>query len=194
MFLPSRLLTSALCSSWMWRKRLIRPTKAQNSIYCRVHVGLISIEHQAIFVCHHRGRDVSSPIMKINYAFFLLFVFPDVSGRHRPNPPPRTGNNCYQVTQYRRNRARDHRTNRPPCGAISFAPIAIEIGQSAHHPRYSTAAHASDHEQKRNCTFRNEAQSQYQSGFATSCCALSNLRRATIVARPIATVAPYLPP
>ena len=54
--------------------------KRKNSIYCRVHVGLISIEHQAILRCHHRGRDVSSPIMKINYAFFSTIC---VSGRFR---------------------------------------------------------------------------------------------------------------
>ena len=63
MFLALRLLTMrALFSCWMWRKGLIRPTKAQKfNLYCRVHVGLISIAHQAIFSVVIIGAEMSQP-------------------------------------------------------------------------------------------------------------------------------------
>ncbi|ARR42616.1 Uncharacterised protein [Shigella sonnei] len=48
----------------MRRERLIRPTNRANSMYCRDHVGLISVAHQAIlllssvfFVILSRSRD-----------------------------------------------------------------------------------------------------------------------------------------
>lgn len=50
--------------------------KRKNSIYCRVHVGLISIAHQAILRLSPSGRDVSAPMMKRNYAFFSTICVP----------------------------------------------------------------------------------------------------------------------
>ncbi len=47
-----KLLTSAFVKCRMRRKRLIRPTKACKFIYCRVHVGLISVAHQAVLRFH----------------------------------------------------------------------------------------------------------------------------------------------
>ncbi len=45
-------IVSALYSCRMRRERLILPTKAPNSIYCRDGVGLISVAHQAFCGCH----------------------------------------------------------------------------------------------------------------------------------------------
>lgn len=82
--------------------------KRKNSIYCRVHVGLISIEHQAILRLSSSGQRCLIPDNEDKLCVFFYYLcfraFQEGIGQTRHQ---RTGNNGYQVTQYRRNRARD---------------------------------------------------------------------------------------
>lgn len=82
--------------------------KRKNSIYCRVHVGLISIAHQAILRLSSSGQRCLSPDDEEKLCVFFYYLcfraFEEGIGQTRHQ---RTGNNCYQVTQYRRNSARD---------------------------------------------------------------------------------------
>ena len=82
--------------------------KRKNSIYCRVHVGLISIAHQAILRLSSSGQRCLSPDDEEKLCVFFYYLcfraFEEGIGQTRHQ---RTSNNCYQVTQYRRNSARD---------------------------------------------------------------------------------------
>ena len=79
------------------------------------------------------------------------------------------------------------RTNRPPWRRHQFRTYGHGDSPVTAHPRYSTAEHALIARRKRNCAFGDEAQTSTSAALPPSCRALSNLRRAMIVAVPSAS-------
>ncbi len=119
-----------------------------------------------------------------NFRCLRLRAFQHRVGKARHQ---RSGNNRQQVAQHRRNRPGISRTNSPPCGAISFAPTAMEIAPVTAPPTIQHGRTRIGSRAAKESPFRDKAQAKNQRGFAPSRCPLSNLLRATSVAIPIAS-------